>query len=93
MFITTKENPIFKEGLKISEKMHSTFSPYYSKKYNEVLLSSKDEVKFLKKGWIEPVEKPEFTKSDMIDMIKFDFNSVKLGPDEVFEDWIKNRAK
>ena len=96
-YITTKSNPIFKEGLKISNELYSTFNPYYNRKHDVVLLSDNDTVEFLKKGWIIEVEKPEFTKSDMkarcIEFAKICDEPWSGSYELEYTNWIKSKDK
>ena len=94
--ITTKENPIWKEGLSV-KFTGGTFvhEPYYDKKEN-ILRVHDAELDFYihNKKWIKEVEKPEFTKSDVLEIVGDWLKTERNIPfDQYFDNRIENRGK
>ena len=84
----TKENPIFKKGTKF--KYDGDGSPMYMSGHGiDIDLF----YEWMEKGYIKEVQKKEFTESDMIDLIRFNLNSVEWTPKQVFNDWKKQRNR
>ena len=91
--ITTKENPIFKEGIEFE------FSPAgpesYHKNKNEMLLINADKKpSWHKNRYFIEVEKPEFTKSDVLEIVGDWLKTERNIPfDQYFDNRIENRGK
>ena len=91
-YVTTKENPIFKEGIKFKSESHSYISIRFSRNQDvkELEIST-----LLEKGYIKEVEDKQFTKSDMIYFARYYVNQaeVNLSGIEIVDRWIKQRDK
>lgn len=96
-YITTKTNPIFKEGIELENspnfKDHIQISLNSSNNYLPDYLRDQ----WIRNEWIKEVEEPEFTKSDMIDYGCFR-HGMTLDPNEESErellnDFIEQRNK
>ena len=90
-YITTKEHPEFKESVKLTGNEsqyefplgHKTF---YCGQHTIDL--------WLKKGYIKEVEKPEFTKSDVLEIVGDWLKTERNIPfDQYFDNRIENRGK
>ncbi len=87
---TTQEHPDLKEGIILTE----IDNQYEFKLGHKTFFTGVPCIKvWISKGYIKEVEDLEFTKSDMIDLIKFDLNSVEWTPKQVFNDWKKQKSK
>ena len=89
-YTTTKEHPDLKERIILTEidNQYEFLLGYKTFYAGQPCIDS-----WLSNGFIEEVEELEFTKSDMIDLIKFDLNSVEWTPKQVFNDWKKQRSR
>ena len=92
-YVTTKENPIFKEGIKFKSESHSYISIRFSRNQDvkELEIST-----LLEKGYIKEVEDKQFTKSDIEDFLSYyfnaDFDSALLNAiNHSFYCWLKQR--
>ena len=89
---TTKENPIFKEGIIIRK---DTSLPLKIAEYcnpSEIINVGQSVFnKWLEKGYIKEVEEKEFTKSDIIEFFESASYHEKVIAD--FNDWLKQRDK
>ena len=93
-YITTKENPIFKEGIefeKIKDSINSTGTWVNVMdglhKVSPIILDQ-----WLKKCYIKEAEEKEFTKSDMIEFAR-DFERGFHSYEAAFDKWLKQRDK
>ena len=100
-FITTKEHPIFKEG--IAFKMgNDTFDLFafsikgISDKMLDVIKESDLEI-WLNEGYIKEVQEPKYTENEAkemcIDFACFSSNSELIGVSGSYGDWLKQRDK
>ena len=103
-YITTKEHPIFKEGIHFKINLESSYDlsafrmTGISETFYESIVQCDTEL-WLRKGYIKEVEKPEFTKSDIADAVysaHFSYESDYMNDGDAkqfVEGWIKNKAK
>ena len=90
-YLTTKENPVFKEGLKIK------FTG--NKFYIEIELSShywmsENQIhSHLQRGYIKEIEGKEFTKSDMIAFQLWNNIMTKNGVTNDLKIWLNQKNK
>ena len=93
---TTKENPIFKEGLFVNDMgKEKAINVNFNHIIKQVEINGYHLEIWLKEGYIKEVEEPEFTKSDMIDLLGYFSNddmSITNLEDDV-ENWKKRRSK
>ena len=95
---TTKEHPELKEGLIIEmwSEGHELAHKYSTLKGLYMLFKNQLDSE-LKLGYIKEVQKKEFTKSDMIDLLKYvssDFSVFSLTTlEDDVENYLKQRSK
>ena len=80
-YITTDKHPELKEGRIIDAE----YSAYFVVDKNRPFITD------IEKGYIKEVQEKEFTKDDMIELIRFDFNSPKWDPKEVLMEFLNQR--
>ena len=101
-YITTKESPIFKEGIQlrasfICDENHDNIE--FLNGEDKITLPKPKFKVWLNKGYIKEVEEKEFTKSDGAEAILYFHNSYEssdMSIEEarnVFNDWLKQRDK
>ena len=92
-YITTKENPILKEGLNIDNTESTQIGIHYFETDRSLHINDDVLKDWLNNGYVKEVEEKEFTKSDMVEAIG---QAHILGPwsaKEIFNDWLKQRDK
>ncbi len=90
-FITTNKHPELKEGLIFEYWSDSGLWVCGPSNFYKVMVNQLEAL--LEKGYIKEVEKPEFTKSDMIDLVRYDLSDTLWAARDVVNDWIKNKEK
>jgi ribosomal protein S8 len=85
-YITTNKHPELREGIEITEYPGSTFFNLSGEdvKFSYIICKN-----WLDKGYIKEVEKKEFTRSDLVNLLIFDTGCEKLSIDEVVDRFIK----
>ena len=94
-YITTGENPVFKVNIefhKIKDGI-DCIGTFVNVNNGMHKISPMTFDEWLKKGYIKEVVEKEYTKSDMIELVRFDFNSTKWNPTEVLKEFLKQRNK
>ena len=93
-YITTKSNPIFKEGVNIDKTESTQIGIHYFEP--EKTLHINDDVlrNWIEKGYIKELEEPEFTKSDILAIVGDWLKTERGTPfDQYLDNRIKNRDK
>ena len=91
---TTKENPIFKEGLFVNDMgKEKVINVNFNHLIEQVEINGYHLEIWLEKGYIKEVQKKEFTKSDMIDLLKYVSSDFSVFSLTTFEDDVENYLK
>lgn len=97
-FITTKENPFLASGLLIdfSDARFADIELCIDKDIEyPYQVKLKHKCAWLEKGWLKEVEKKEFTKSDMVDLIglvfKYDYDPKQKNHEFIYEEYLRQR--
>lgn len=90
-YITTKKHPELKEGLVFEQSILKEEKVSIS--FARIYMNTEELKQALEFGYIKEVEKPEFTKSDMIDFLWNNSNKHKDHAKELLNNWIEIKNK
>ena len=81
---------LFKKGLII--RKYEDSDNYHIDGYFSAIELTEHDIEFcIDNDIIKELKEPEFTKDDMIVLIRYDLNCPKWKPEDVFNEWLKQR--